>query len=175
MKTVNPAEYSLAFVWNNCKNLNRPKRLTTFVGQWFDEQGDLNRNAGHFDEPKRSPGSSDRYRDRGIRDDPRQQTRKTPKTPKTLETLETLRYPPRQANFRAHSKITARFEGQLYHHLWLLLNCQILTVAHYSSGLAQSGAAKSNATLTLKTAHLFLSEPLIGKTLTHVSPGSLLL
>ncbi len=62
---------------------------------------------------------------------------------------------------RAHSKITARFEGQLYHYLWPLLNHQILTVAHYSSGLAQSSAAKSNATLTLKTAHLFLSEPLL--------------
>jgi hypothetical protein len=37
----------------------------------------------------------------------------------------------------------------LYHHLWLLLNRQILTVAHYSSGLAQSGATKSNDTLPL--------------------------
>jgi len=69
----------------------------------------------------------------------------------------------------AHLKITARFKRPLYHYFWLLLNRQVLTVAYYTGGLAQSGATKSNATLALKTAHILLNELRISKRRTPIS------
>ena len=88
----------LLFDENNCRNPCESRHLKEFRRTEVCRTGRQNRNAGRVDERKRSDGSRDRYRDRGIRGVTRLKTRKTPKTPKTLEALETLRYPPRPAN-----------------------------------------------------------------------------
>ena len=57
-----------------------------------------------------------------------------------------------QNELRARNRITNTFACPIAQHLWLLLNRQILTVVHYSSGLAQS--AQRNVRLNAQLANL---------------------